>query len=369
MNHDRASQTLFELLGMRKPIVQAPMAGVATPALAAAVSEAGGLGSLGVGAMSAEQAREAIRQTRALSRAPFNVNVFCHAPARRDAAVEQRWLNWLQPRFAELGAEPPSSLREIYRSFVDDQAMQQLLLDERPAVVSFHFGLPGADVVAELKRAGIRLMASVTNPDEARRAVDAGVDVLVAQGIEAGGHRGVFDPDAPDEGLGVFALTRLLVRRFDTPVVAAGGIMDGAGIAAVLALGAQAAQLGTAFVACAESSADSRYRAALLGEPARHTVLTAAISGRPARSLLNRHAELERASDRPRVPDYPLAYDAARALHAAAVAAGVSGYGAQWAGQGAAMARALPAGELVATLEAELADALRPWRALQPGRR
>ncbi len=352
-----AHASLLNLLGIRKPIVQAPMAGVSTPQMAAAVSNAGALGSLGVGAMTAQQARDAIRATRELTRAPFQVNVFCHAPARRDEAAERRWLQWLAPWFARFGADPPQGLREIYTSFVADGAMQELLLDERPAVVSFHFGLPPRAVIDALRGAGIRLMATVTDLREAALAEQAGIDVLVAQGIEAGGHRGVFDPDAPDEGLGVLALTRMLVRRSSLPVVAAGGIMDGAGIAAALALGAQAAQLGTAFVACPESAADSGYRAALLGDAARHTVLTTAISGRPARSLANRMTRLGQAGDRPALPDYPVAYDAAKALHAAAKAQGEHGFGAQWAGQGAPLARSLAAADLVARLDRELRQA------------
>lgn len=360
-----ASRSLLDLLGIRTPIVQAPMAGVSTPAMAAAVSQAGGLGSLGVGAMSAEDARSAIRATRALTCAPFNVNVFCHSPARRDATVEQSWLRWLAPRFAAVGAAAPRALKEIYTSFIADRAMQAVLLEERPAVVSFHFGLPESATVEALKRAGVRLMASVTNLPEAAMAADAGIDVLVAQGIEAGGHRGVFDPDGPDQGLGTLALTRLLVRRFTPPVIAAGGIMDGAGIAAVLALGAQAAQLGTAFVACPESAIDNGYRNALSGEAALNTRLTSGISGRPARCMVNRITELEQARDRPAVPDYPVAYDAAKALHRAAKARGEFGYGAQWAGQGAPLARTLPAAQLICVLEQELRDTIQ--QTLRPG--
>ncbi|ACC76099.1 nitronate monooxygenase [Paraburkholderia phymatum] len=349
---------LLSLLGISKPIIQAPMAGVTTPALAAAVTNAGGLGSLGVGAMKAEAARKTIRDTRALTSGPFNINVFCHASAAANAKVEQEWLSWLAPQFAKYGASAPEKLSEIYTSFGDDQAMLDVFLEEKPAIVSFHFGMPSKETIKALKDAGIVLLASATNLEEAQQVVDAGVDALVAQGIEAGGHRGVFDPQVFDEGLGTLALTRLLVEKFDLPVIAAGGIMDGAGIAAVLALGAQAAQLGTAFVPCPETSIDEGYRRAILGDAALHTTLTSAISGRPARSMVNRFTELGRASDRPATPDYPIAYDAGKALHAAAKAKGEFGFGAQWAGQAAALARALPAAELVARLEAELDEAV-----------
>jgi nitronate monooxygenase len=204
--------------------------------------------------------------------------------------------------------------------------------------------------LARLREAGIVLFASATSLAEARACAAAGVDAVVAQGWEAGGHRGVFDPDAPDDRLGTLALTRLLARELDAPVIAAGGIMDGAGIAAVLALGAAAAQLGTAFVACPESSADAAYRAALTGAGAEHTVMTRAISGRPARCLSNRFTAWAAGVPEDEAPAYPIAYDAAKALNAAAKAADDGGWGAQWAGQGAPLARALPAGELVATL-------------------
>ncbi len=348
---------LLEKLGIDLPIVQAPMAGVSTPAMAAAVAGAGGLGSIGVGAVDAGSARGMIREVRALTDGPLNVNVFCHQPAVADPDREAAWLARLAPVFARFGAAPPRKLREIYRSFVEDDAMLAMLLEERPTVVSFHFGLPAPDRIAALHAAGIVLIATATNPAEGRAIAAAGIDAVVAQGYEAGGHRGVFDPASPDDCLGTLALTRLLARELDVPVIAAGGVMDGAGIAACLLLGASAVQLGTAFVACPESSADAGFRAALLGPGARHTVMTAAISGRPARCLSNRFTALgEGVEDI--LPAYPIAYDAGKALNAAAKAAGESGFGAQWAGQGAPLARALPAAMLVAELRAEIEQAL-----------
>ncbi|WP_321782575.1 nitronate monooxygenase [Paraburkholderia sp. J94] len=351
----KSSGTLLEILGIEKPIVQAPMAGVATPALAAAVSNAGGLGSLGLGAMNAADARKAIDATRALTTRPFNVNLFCHAPAVANREVEQTWLNWLQRHFAQYGAEPPALLREIYTSFLADEAMQTMLLDARPAVVSFHFGLPDAKLIAAYQQAGIRLLASATNLAEARQVEAAGVDAIVVQGIEAGGHRGLFDASTEDDYLGTFALTRLVARQCSLPVIASGGIMDGAGIVAALALGASAAQLGTAFVSCPETSIDDGYRQALLGAAAEHTTFTRAISGRAARSIVNKFTQLEHEEGSPKtVPAYPITYDAGKALNAAAKAKGEFGYGAQWAGQAAALSRAMPAAELMRTLEAEM---------------
>ncbi|QGA90356.1 NAD(P)H-dependent flavin oxidoreductase [Bordetella parapertussis] len=353
-----AATPFAQRLGLTLPVVQAPMAGVSTPALAAAVSNAGGLGSLGLGAMNADAARQAIALTREQTMRPFNVNLFCHAPATADAAREARWLQYLAPRFAEFDAQPPATLREVYTSFLADDDMFDMLLAERPEVVSLHFGLPPASRIAALRQAGIYLMATATDMREAARIAAAGVDAIVAQGIEAGGHRGMFDPAARDEQLGPLALTRLLARRFDAPVIAAGGIMDGAGVAAVLALGAQAAQLGTAFISCPESSADMPHRHALLDQAEVATTLTRAISGRPARSIANRYTELGAAADCPPTPDYPIAYDAGKALHAAARARGDASYAAQWAGQATALSRGVPAATLMRQLQAELNDCI-----------
>ncbi len=349
---------LLQKLGITLPIIQAPMAGVSTPRMAAAVSNAGGLGSLGVGNLTADQAREKIAATRALTGRPFHVNVFCHRPARPDPARESAWIEHLRPHFATYGARPPSQLREIYTSFQTDDAMLAMLLEERSPVMSFHFGLPPRDRLDALRRAGITLLASATNLAEARTIHAAGIDAVIAQGYEAGGHRGVFDPDLPDDRIGCMALTRLLVKELPIPVIASGGIMDGAAIAAALTLGAGAALLGTAFIACPESAADAGYRAALLGSSAEHTTMTRAISGRPARSLVNRFTALGEAKGVPAVPDYPIAYDAGKALHAAASTAGEAGYGAQWAGQGAPLSRSMPAAELIALLNRELNEAL-----------
>jgi nitronate monooxygenase len=349
---------LLEKLGIVLPIVQAPMAGTSTPAMAAAVSNAGGLGSIGAGATDADGARAMIAQIRERSNRAFNVNLFCHKPAVANAEREAAWLARLKPLFAEFGAEPPRALHEIYKSFVEDDAMLAMLLEARPAVVSFHFGLPPADRIKALHGAGIFLLASATNLNEARWIEAAGIDAIVAQGYEAGGHRGMFDPTAHDDRLGTMALTRLLVRQTKLPVIAAGGIMDGAGIAAALALGAGAAQLGTAFIACPESSADAAYRALVLSPAAEHTTLTTAISGRPARSIVNRFTAFGEAVPPDALPDYPIVYDAGKALNAAAKAKGEAGYGAQWAGQAARLARALPAAELVAVLKDEMDQAL-----------
>jgi nitronate monooxygenase len=333
------------------------MAGVSTPEMAAAVCQAGGLGSLGVGAMTAEGARAAIQSFRQRSNGSLNINVFVHSPANADAERERRWIERARPEFARFGAEPPLALREIYRSFADDDDMLAMLVQERPRVVSFHFGLPTADRIAALRQAGITLFASATSLSEARMAEAAGMDAIVAQGYEAGGHRGIFDANDEDSRIGTLALTRILASNTTIPIIAAGGIMDGAGIAAALRLGASAAQLGTAFIGCPESSADEGFRAALFGDAANHTTITRAISGRPARSLANRITAWGAAIADDDIPDYPIAYDLGKALHAAAKNAGETGYGAQWAGQGTPLARALPTGDLMRILIEELAVA------------
>jgi nitronate monooxygenase len=342
------------LFDLTLPIIQAPMAGVSTPSLAAAVSNAGGLGSIGIGASSAAAAQKMIEETRAKTKGRFNVNVFCHAAAQRDPAREAAWLAHLGPFFEEFGATPPVELREIYRSFIEDDDTFRMLLAMRPPIVSFHFGLPSEDRLAALRAAGIRTMATATNPREAEQIERAGIDAIVAQGIEAGGHRGVFSPDGPDPALATSVLVSLLVRQVRVPVVAAGGIMDGRGITAALYLGASAVQMGTAFVLCPESAADAAYRAALKSERAHDTRLTTAISGRPARGLVNRLSVACDAMGSPVAPAYPVTYDAGKALHAAALATGNTEFAAQWAGQGAPLAREMPAGDLVSELIGEM---------------
>lgn len=326
------------------------MAGTSTPALAAAVCEAGALGSVAVGAVDAGTARTMIADLRARTARPFNVNAFVHRRALRDLAAEQAWIAAMALLFERFGAAPPAALNEIYRSLNDDPDMLAVLVEAAPAVVSFHFGLPTDEAIAALKARGCMLMASATSLAEAEAAVAAGMDAVVAQGFEAGGHRGVFDPEAPDERMPTLDLVRLLSSRLDVPVIAAGGIMDGADIRRALDAGADAAQLGTAFVGCPESAADAGYRAMLAR--AKGTTLTAAISGRPARCLDNDFVAWARDTDA-RVPGYPVTYDAGKALIAAAKGAGECGFGAHWAGTQFARARPMPAGELVILLAQE----------------
>lgn len=349
---------LCERLGLAHPIIQAPMAGVSTPALAVAVSEAGALGSLATAALPGTAAvAQQLAELAAATERPVNVNVFCHQPAAPDEAADARWLRYLGPFFAELGSVPPPHLQEVYPSFRTNDALLAALVQARPRVVSFHFGLPSAAQLEALRAAGAVLLACVTSPAEAQAAEAAGVAMLVAQGVEAGGHRGTFDP-AVEPAISTLELTRQLVRRVRLPVIAAGGLMNGADLAAALRAGAVGGQLGTAFAACPESAASAAYRAALLHQPPLPTALTTVISGRPARGLINRFMQDVDQPGRPPVAAYSRAYLAGKALVAAAQQAGEPGYAVQWAGTGVGRARALPAAELVRTLAAELVQAL-----------
>ena len=333
---------LLDRIGMRVPVVQAPMAGITTPALAAAVANAGGLGSLGVAALDAAAAGAQVRATRALTPARFNVNVFCHQPPRRDAAKEAAWLDALAPDFARFGATAPEALSDGYRPFALDPDMLAMLIAEKPGVVSFHFGLPPADQIAALRDSGAVLLGSATSREDAQKNVAAGLDGIVAQGWQAGGHRGLFDENGPDDRLETLDLLAAL-KGVDLPLIAAGGIMSRADVQAALDAGAVAAQCGTAFLVANEAGTAPAHRAALASG---RTRMTRAISGRPARGVEN----LISSRDDRAAPDYPLPYSALKALHGAAAKVGEYGYGPFWAGSGCAQAQPGSAAEILARL-------------------
>jgi nitronate monooxygenase len=347
---------IAHLLGIRLPLVQAPMAGVSTAAMAAAVSRAGGLGSIAIGALQPEAADEAVSAALQAAPGPINVNVFVHPRPARDARNEAAWLDRLSPLFEALGATPPSHLEEIYRPLEAQPAMLEVLLDHRPPVVSFHFGIPSRRVILALKAYGGCLLATATSVAEARAIEAAGIDVVIAQGYEAGGHRGAFL--GSDERLTTLTLVPRIVAAVGIPVLAAGGITCGRGVAAALMVGAAGAQLGTAFIDTEESAASAAHRRALRnGAP---TAMTAVLSGRPARGIVNRLMR-ELADAEHAAPAYPLAYHAAKQLAAAAQrppAEGSDDFAALWAGQGLIRHPALPAEQLVAALATELAEAM-----------
>ena len=329
-------------LKLRHPLIQAPMAGVSTPELAAAVCEAGGLGSVALAALDAQGARNAIARMRELTDRAFAVNLFCHAPPRRDVARETAWLNRLRPEFARFDAVPPAELADGFTSFRVNPAMLQLLVDTSPAVISFHFGLPELAQLTILRETGALLLATATSEAEGRAIADAGLDGIVAQGWQAGGHRGIFNPDGSDERLETLPLIRRLTG-LGLPVIAAGGIMTRQHAQQAIGAGAVFVQCGTAFLRSPEAATSDAHRAALSSGTTR---MTRAISGRPARCVENLFTEIDGAE----AADYPLAYHAGKALNAAAVAAGQYGYGAFWAGTGAAQSVARPAAETVGAI-------------------
>ncbi|MBT3905966.1 MAG: nitronate monooxygenase [Rhodospirillaceae bacterium] len=347
---------LTDLFDISVPIIQAPMAGVSTPELAAAVCNAGALGSLALGGSNAAAAEPLIKAVRAGTNRPFNVNFFCHETPERDTDKEAAWIANLAPQMTAFGGTPPATLDEIYTSFNDNDDMLDLILAEKPAILSFHFGLPEPKRLQALKATGALILATVTTPAEALAAAAAGIDAVIAQGHEAGGHRGVFDPSI-DQNIGTFALLPLIRNTVDIPVIAAGGVMNGAGIAAALMLGADGAQLGTAFIACPETVATNAHRA-LLESGDTPTEVTTVVSGRPARGFTNEYMKQFRSDDE-RIPAFPIAYDANKSFAAAAKNAGESGYGTMWAGQAAALSQAMPAAELVEQLTQETIDEVR----------
>ena len=346
--------SLLEQLEIKHPIFLAPMAGVSTPTLAAEVSNQGGLGSLGLGASSVNSAREQILATQALTDHPFQVNFFCHQSQVLDQAIAAKWIEYLSPQFSRLNVVAPQQLECIYPSFLDNDDFLNLVLETRPKAVSFHFGIPHPHQIKALKAAGILTMVSATNLPEALAIEAAGIDIVIAQGIEAGGHRGIFNQSI-DGAIKTSDLVQLLSQHCHIPVIAAGGVMTGQQAHSLLQLGAQAVQLGTAFVQCKSSNANAAYRKALLNAPV--TQITDSISGRPARGLVNTWHMTVDQPDRPAVPAYPYTYDLAKQLHSAASQQGDHSYGAFWAGSNVAQIRELEAADLINQLVLELSQA------------
>ncbi len=290
-------QRLVGLLGIRHPIIQAPMAGTATPELAIAVSNAGGLGSLGCHGMNADELRGLAATMRAGTKLPFNLNFFVHPQPRSDAATLSRTRERVRPWYLQLGlGEPPLTIPEGKPGF--DAATLAVLLELRPPVVSFHFGVPDREALGALKSAGMMLISSATNVAEARALAGAGVDAIIAQGWEAGGHRGSHRPTDPIDGVGTVALVPQIVDAVKLPVIAAGGIGDGRGIAAAFALGASGVQMGTAFLASPEAGTDAPRRSLLRKATDADTVVTDAFSGRVARAARSRIRRFDGARQR-----------------------------------------------------------------------
>lgn len=345
--------TLLQQLEIKHPIFLAPMAGVSTPELAAEVSNQGGLGSLGLGANTAQSAREQILKTQTLTEKSFQVNFFCHQPERLNPQTSAQWIEYLRPQFEKFGERPPQNLNCIYPSFLDNDDFLNVVLETKPKAVSFHFGIPHPHQIQALKDAGIITMVSATNLVEAQAIEAAGIDIIIAQGIEAGGHRGIFNKTF-DAAIKTSDLVHLIVQHCKRPVVAAGGIMNGAQARHMLSLGATAVQLGTAFVQCPSSNASVEYRKALFNESV--TQISASLSGRPARGLLNHwHTQIDLPS-RPSQPEYPYTYDLAKQLNAIASKNKDYGFGAFWAGSNVSQIRELDAADLVNQLVVEMLE-------------
>lgn len=344
--------TLQTLLGIELPIIQAPMAGAQGSALAVAVSNAGGLGSLPCAMLTLDAVRNELTTIKAQTSKPFNVNFFCHAPPEISAEREAVWRAALSPYYKEYGIDvnaiPAGAGRAPFSSEAAD-----VLGEFKPAVVSFHFGLPSADLLARVKIGGSKIFSSATTVEEARRLEAHGVDAIIAQGLEAGGHRGMFLSEDLSTQVGIFALVPQIVRAVKLPVIAAGGIADASGVKAAMALGAAGVQIGTAYLLCPEATTSTVHRAAVKSEAARHTALTNLFTGRPARGIVNRiMRELGPISTAP--PAFPLATAAIAPLRARGESRGSGDFSPLWCGQNASGCKEIPAAELTRALAADL---------------
>ena len=341
---------LQELLGIQLPIIQAPMAGVQGSRLAIAVSNAGGLGSLPCAMLDAATMQRELSAMRANTARPFNVNFFCHSDAPTDRAAELAWRNVLAPYYAEHQIDPSQAAGGAVRMPFSAE-LADVLKAFAPPIVSFHFGLPSDELLARVRAWGARILSSATTVAEARWLEVRGVDAIIAQGIEAGGHRGHFLSSDVSEQCGTFALLPQIVAAVRVPVIAAGGIASAEGVAAAMQLGAAGVQIGTAYLLCPEATTSALHRAALRSDAAQHTALTNLFTGRPARGIVNRVMR-ELGALRPDVPQFPLAASAMAPLRTKAEAAGATDFSPLWAGQNVTGCRALSA----ATLTIEFAQ-------------
>jgi nitronate monooxygenase len=339
---------ITELFGIELPIIQAPMAGVQGSALAIAVSNAGGLGSLPCALLSPDRVHAELEAIRRGTNRPFNVNFFCHTAPTADPARETAWRNLLRPYYDELGldinAAPPDAGRAPFSAEAAD-----MLEEFRPPVVSFHFGLPSSDLLQRIRSWGTKILSSATTVDEARWLESRGTDVIIAQGLEAGGHRGIFLTEDLTTQTGTFALVPQIVRAVRVPVVAAGGIADAAGVSAAMALGAAGVQVGTAYMLCPEATTSAVHRAALASDAARHTAVTNVFTGRPARAIVNRLVR-EIGPVNPAAPQFPGAATDVLPLRIRAEAQGSGDFSPLWSGQNATGYRNVSAADLTREL-------------------
>jgi len=342
---------LLDLLRLEIPIIQAPMAGSDSVALARSVSSTGALGSLACALLGPDDVREAVRALRHEMTRPFNLNFFCHTMEVPDAAAAERWKNFLRPHYERLGLDiesvAPSRLRLPFNG-----EMCAVVEELRPEVVSFHFGLPSTDLVERLKKQGIKILSSATSVREAKWLASRGCDAVIAQGNEAGGHRAMFLESNIATQVGLFALLPQVVDAVSVPVIAAGGIADARGVVAAFALGASGVQLGTAYLFCPEANVSPLYRQAL-AQAANGTALTNLFSGRPARGILNRYLQ-ESGPMSPAAPAFPYAATLVAPLRAASERAGSVDYMQLWAGEAAGLAQSMPADQFTRKLAADV---------------
>lgn len=339
---------LPQLLGIELPIVQAPMAGVQGSALAIAVSNAGGLGSLPGAMLTPEVLRAELAEIRLKTSRPFNVNFFCHTPPKPNPDRERAWRSALAPYYQEFAVDPGAMVKGPVRAPFD-QTAAEMLSHFKPPVVSFHFGLPSSALLAHIRSWGAKILASATTVEEALWLEAQGADLVIAQGLEAGGHRGLFLTEALTSQVGTLALVAQIVRAVRRPVIAAGGIADARGVAAVMQLGAVGAQIGTAYLLCPEATTSAVHRAALKSATANHTALTNLFTGRPARGIMNRLMR-ERGPLNDNAPAFPLAAAAIAPLRAKAEALGSGDFSPLWAGQNVTGCQEIPAAELTRQL-------------------
>ena len=345
--------TLQQLLGIELPIIQAPMAGAQGSALAVAVSDAGGLGSLPCAMLDVDGIRKELTAIRAQTSKPFNVNFFCHTQPDVSAEREAAWRTALAPYFAEYGIDASSIPAQAGRQPFGVE-VAEVLNEFKPAVVSFQFGLPSSELLTRVRRGGARILAAATTVDEARWLEARGADAIIAQGLEAGGHRGCFLTDDLSTQMGTLALVPQILQAVRIPVVAAGGIADAKGVAAVMALGAAGVQVGTAYLLCAEATTSAVHRAALKSDAARVTALTNVFTGRPARGIVNRIVR-EMGPMSAAAPPFPLAVSAVAPLRARAESLGSGDFSPLWAGQNTSGCKEISAGVLTRELAAAFA--------------
>ena len=342
------SNTLTALFNVEKPIIQAPMAGVQDYRLAAAVSNAGGLGSLPCAMLGAEALREELKALNEATSKPYNLNFFAHTPPEPNPQQEANWRQALAPYYKEFGIDPASITAGPGRMPFNEESAA-IVEEFHPAVVSFHFGLPEQELLERVKKAGAKVLSTATTVDEALWLEQHGADAIIAQGLEAGGHRGIFLTKDMTTQMGTFALLPQIVAAVKIPVIAAGGIATAEGVRAALDLGAVATQIGTAFMLCPEATTKPLHREALKSPAARHTAITNLFSGGPARGIVNRvMRELGPVCDQ--APAFPLATNAIAPLRAAGEAAGTGDFSPLWSGQNASGCREIPAGVLVEEL-------------------